>query len=342
MDERAHQATCALVLLLFIVLLVRLRAILSPFIFAGFIAYVANPLVCLFERRQVPRNTAILITYGLIVVAVLLFAVGLLPVITREFNEALEGLPSQMEGLTSAFHTAVSGFRRIRVPDFLQIIIAQSLDRIQELAARLVRRAMETLFGLLSKAASLAISPIIAYYLLRDWTYFADRFRALLPARYRERILGILQETNQVLAGFIRGQLLVSLLVGLLITIGLLITGVRFAVLIGLVAGVFDLIPYFGPVLGAIPALVFALADSPTKAMWVLVVFVVANQVESTVLGPRILSERVGLHPVVVIFVVLAGASLGGILGMLLAVPVTAIIKILAGHFWRHLCLWEP
>ena len=341
LNHRAHRVVCALALLALVIFLIRVRMILPPFVFAGFIAYVANPPVCLLEARQVPRTTAILVTYCTIVVIVVLFVVLLLPVITREFNEALEGLPTQVDGLSASFHKAVSGFRRIKVPLFLDNIIIQALDRLQELSDQLVRRATETLFGLLSGAAALVISPILAYYLLRDWSSFADRFQAILPLDNKDQILSMLSEINQVLAGFIRGQLLVSLLVGLLITIGLLLTGVKFAVLIGLLAGVFNLIPYFGPVMGAIPALVFALAESPVKALWVIVIFAMANQVESSLLAPRILSERVGLHPLTVIFAVLAGASLLGILGMLLAVPVAAILKILGSYLWRYACFWE-
>ena len=130
------------------------------------------------------------------------------------------------------------------------------------------------------------------------------------------------------LGSFIRGQLLISAIVGILIAVGLSIMGVDFALIIGLIAGIFNIVPYFGPIIGAVPAVVFALLKSPLTAVYVVLLFAVVNQVESSIISPNILGEHVGLHPVTVIFSIISGGYLFGILGVILAVPVTSIVKV--------------
>lgn len=135
-------------------------------------------------------------------------------------------------------------------------------------------------------------------------------------------------EMDNSLGSFIRGQLLISAIVGVLIAVGLSIIGVDFALIIGLIAGIFNIVPYFGPVIGAIPAVISALLKSPLSAVYVVILFIVVNQVESSIISPNILGEHVGLHPVTVIFCIISGGYLFGILGVILAVPVTSIIKV--------------
>ena len=135
-------------------------------------------------------------------------------------------------------------------------------------------------------------------------------------------------EMDNSLGSFIRGQLLISAIVGILIAVGLSIMGVDFALIIGLIAGIFNIVPYFGPIIGAVPAVVFALLKSPLTAVYVVLLFAVVNQVESSIISPNILGEHVGLHPVTVIFSIISGGYLFGILGVILAVPVTSIVKV--------------
>jgi predicted PurR-regulated permease PerM len=143
------------------------------------------------------------------------------------------------------------------------------------------------------------------------------------------RALGqLLTQINAVLSGFIRGHLLVALIVALISFLGLSILQVDFALLIGFTAGILDIVPYFGPIIGALPAVVIALLESPLKALYVIVLFFIIHQLESTIVSPKILGDRVGLHPLAVVFVLLAGGQLAGIVGVLLAVPVTAGFKI--------------
>lgn len=146
---------------------------------------------------------------------------------------------------------------------------------------------------------------------------------------------------NGILNGFIRGQLVNAAVVGLLISAGLALLGIKYSLFIGLIAGLFDIIPYFGPIIGFIPASVLALAKSPIAVVWVLVIFVVVNQIEANIISPKIIGERVGLHPLAVIFAIFSGGELMGIVGMLIAVPVAAIVRVLLNYTLQQIDILE-
>ena len=159
----------------------------------------------------------------------------------------------------------------------------------------------------------------------------------LIPKRYRLTIYSLAKEINLIIYGFIRGQLVNAGLVGLLISGGLALLGIKYSLFIGLLAGLFDIIPYFGPIIGFIPASVLALAKSPISVVWVLVIFVLVNQIEANIISPKIIGERVGLHPLAVIFAIFAGGELMGIIGMLIAVPAAAVVRVLLTHTLKRL-----
>ncbi|MGB4472629.1 MAG: AI-2E family transporter, partial [Limnochordia bacterium] len=202
------------------------------------------------------------------------------------------------------------------------------VGRIQQLVEGVAQRIAGILVGIVSQIISLLIAPILAFYLLRDLEAIKRRSFMLIPKRYRLTVFKFCKEINRVVDGFIRGQLVNALLVGSLIAAGLALLGIKYAVFIGLLAGVFNIIPYFGPVIGFVPASLFALAKSPLSVLWVLILFVVVNQLEANVISPKIIGERVGLHPLAVIFAIFAGGELMGIIGMLVAVPAAAVVRI--------------
>ena len=187
--------------------------------------------------------------------------------------------------------------------------------------------------GLFSGLFIYLLTPILAYYLLRDKAIICEKINGIFPCAYKQRIAYLCREIDRVLTKFIRGHLLLALIVGILMAIGLSIINVKFAILLGIFAGVLDLVPYFGPILGAIPAVAIALLDSKSKAIYVIIITVLIQQLESNYLSPKILGESVGLHPLAIIFVVLAGGHLFGFLGLVLAVPAAAIGKIIINYY---------
>jgi predicted PurR-regulated permease PerM len=171
------------------------------------------------------------------------------------------------------------------------------------------------------------VIPFWLFYILNDEAKVREGVLDLIPDRIEPDLLNILRITDDVFSAYIRGQLLLCLFIGVLATVGLLIVGVEFALLLGLIAGAFEIFPFVGPILGAIPALIVAALQSPVTALWTLVVFILIQQIENLFLAPRIAGQSVKLHPALVMVVLVVGNEALGLWGMLLAVPVTAVIR---------------
>lgn len=312
---------------------IRVRTILTPFLFAAVIAYLVYPLVQLFEERFVPRSAAILLVYAVIgtILGVVLWI--MLPQLASQIDEIIAMIPSQAERLEDFGQGALQMLERITLPRAAQEIVATLTERAQLLLEDLAGKLAQGLIGVVSHLLGFFLSPILAFYMLRDHDEMRERIYLYVPMEYRTHVKNLLREISKALNGFFRGQLLISGIVGLVIYIGLSILRVRYALFIAFIAGLFDIIPYFGPIMGFIPAAGFALLRSPISVIWVLAIFVLANQLESSIIAPKIIGDRVGLHPLAVIFSVLVGGELMGVIGMLVAVPAASILRVVLQYF---------
>lgn len=309
------------------------RSGLYPFIIGLFLAYLLNPAVCYLESKGIKRVWAILLVY-LIVFGVLLGGASrLLPLLVRELESFGAELP-QMAGKTEELIQLIQNqYQNAGLPFSMRTALDQAVGRAQAEVQIFVSSATQGIVNMLSHFIGLAISPVLAFYLLHDWYSIKEELLAMLPGRWRPEILSICKDINKILNGVIRGQILIAVFVGMLVSAGLFFLNLKYALLIGILAGVLDVIPYFGAIIGAAPAVAIALLYSPLLALKVAVLFLIVHQVEGTIIQPKIMGESVGLHPLSVIFFVFIGGELGGLTGMLIGVPLAAICKV----FIRHL-----
>lgn len=310
---------------------------LTPFFLGIVIAYVLNPLVDSLERRGAPRVIGIAIVYVLSLLSIVLISVYLFPVSIRQLERMSEDLPAQVRTVESLITDLYSKYHRVPLPDQVREALDGSVEQWQEVLASLVLGAIDAIVGLLYQLPNLALAPVLAFYFARDRDEIRKRLMSFVPARDREDVSNLFGEMDAVVGGFVRGQLLVAMITGFLIGVGLWLSGIEFSFLIGFAAGVLDLIPYFGPLFGAIPAIILAILKSPLHVVYVVIVFAVANQIESAVLTPKIVSGYVGLHPLTVIFSLLVGAYSLGLLGMIVAVPVAGVLRVLVRYAWSRL-----
>ncbi len=322
------------ILLSVLALLYRVRTVLTPFLFAILIAYILYPMVVAVEKRGASRIVAILVVYAIFGVLVGVTFWIVMPSLLRDLEEIARKLPEQASQLEGFGQDAVGFFRRIQLPSTVRDGLAIIMERIQVATEALAGRLMEMLMAAFTHIIALVISPVLAFYFLRDHQAMRESALRYIPAAHRGDALYIMQEINSALNGFFRGQILVCLFVGLFIYGGLYFLGIPYAPFIGFLAGLFDIIPYFGPVLGFLPAAALALSKSPLTVLWVFLLFVAANQIENAIISPKIIGDRVGLHPLAVIFAVFVGANLMGIIGMLLAIPVAAMIRVILAFFF--------
>lgn len=338
----AKQIWWGLVVLALLAFLYRVRTILTPFLFAVVIAYIFYPLIVVFETRGMSRVGAILLVYTAFGV---LFGITLwtvLPRLTNELDDVLRQLPRHVRHWEELGQNTLGIFRKIKLPGTIQDALNVIMERLELAIESLAGKITEMIMGAFANLVSLLISPVLAFYFLRDHQAMRGRSLQYVPAQYRGEVQRIMKEINQALNGFFRGQILVSLFVGLFIYGGLLLLGIPYALFIGFLAGIFDIIPYFGPVLGFVPAATFALLKSPLTVVWVLLLFVAANQIENGVISPKIIGDRVGLHPLVVILALFIGGDLMGLVGMLLAVPVAAILRVILDYLLLRRAQFTP
>jgi predicted PurR-regulated permease PerM len=253
----------------------------------------------------------------------------------------LTELAGDVPGLTAQAQTLVLSvyerYRSIPIPASVREVFMANVHNIEGALIQGIQTAIDTLLGFFSNLFSLILAPILAFYLLKDWAHIGRRVKSLFPVNWEASITSLWEDVDRVLIGFIRGYLFVSVIVGVFTGIGLSLIGMDFVVLLGIIAGFTNFIPYFGAIIAAVPVVVLALLVSPTLALQAMVVMLVVQQTESNLITPAVLGESVGLHPVTIVFVLLAGGSLFGLLGLLLAVPVAAVIRIIFGYAYSNL-----
>ncbi len=314
-----------------------LRAVLVPFLLAIVFAFLIEPPVRFLESHRVSRLVAIVIVYAgaALVIAGLLF--WLIPVLIKQLTilaAALPGFAARVQEFLSDIQTR---YTQAGVPPQIRQVLDGAIARAEADLLAFIQVVLSGLFGAVSAIVTLLLAPFLAFYLLRDREKIRSFILSILPVNTRGETLRAVAEANQVLIGYVRGQFLVALTVGGLVGVGTYLLGLPFSAILGVIAGVTDIIPYFGPVIGGIPAVSLALLRSPLLAVETVILLVVIQQVDSIFITPRFVGGNVGLHPLVVIFSLLAGAELFGLGGILVAVPVVAIGKVVLKHLLARL-----
>jgi predicted PurR-regulated permease PerM len=259
----------------------------------------------------------------------------LVPMVIRELELFAHELPTLITRSDDFVQSAQSQYQNATIPYSLRLAFDNGLRQIEFYLQSTVTGIVEGILNLVSHGIGLIISPILAFYFLYDWHEIKRKFYLAVPGSWRPGVRLFLKEIDKVLSGVIRGQITIAIIVGFLVSMGLTLLKVRFGLLIGILAGALDVIPYFGAVIGATPAIAIALLDSPALVGKVVFLFFVIHQLEGTIIGPRILGEQVGLHPVTVIFFLLVGGEVGGLAGLLLGVPLAAVGKVILRHTLR-------
>lgn len=303
-----------------------------PFILAIILAYLLNPLVDFFESRRIPRVLAIIMIY---IAAGALLTLGVtytVPRILAEINKLTERLPEFTELVTRFVADIEERFQNSSLPPVFRTMVEQNIQKAQDRLLLALEYSVEALLGALGRVFIALLTPVLTFYLLKDVVIIKRTIANLMPGKHRRKLLAWLSKIDATLGSWIRGQLLIASVVGILSTIGLSIIGLDFAILLGVLAGMLDVIPYFGPLIGGIPPVIVGLLVSPAMGIKALAVIIVVQQIESNLITPQILGHSLGLHPLLVIFALLLGGELAGFLGIVLAVPTAAIIKATLEH----------
>lgn len=327
--------------------------VLIPYFIGIVLAYLILPVVNWIHRRMparlgkwgLARAVSILITYLLAIVLVAGIFAFIVPIIVDQVNFLIESWPDLVDTVQDWGRRGLGWYQRIEIPEAWRTTIENNLrDLLNDVVAAVqggVVATVRTVFGTVGFIIGLVVIPFWLFYILHDESQVKTGVLQVLPEQARADIVAVSRLVDDVLSAYIRGQLLLVLFVGALAMISLIIIGVPFALVLGIIAGLFEVLPFVGPILGAIPAVLVALLSDPGKAIWVAIAFFAIQQVENLILAPRISGKSVKLHPAMVMVVIVVGNELAGFLGLLFAVPIAAVIRDLFKYAYLRL-LDEP
>ncbi len=296
-------------------------------------AYILTPLSRWFELYM-SRTKAVIVLYLLIVLASAIFLVLFIPILIKQTVALIQKLPLIIMEIQTYIMKLQDEMNRLGVPYSIQLTFNEYLLNTERWILSYIKGKMtDTVYGVSKIAAAFTI-PVLSFYFIKDREYFKRIILSLIPSKVRGPTHKMATEISKILNRFIRGQLLLATIVGILTTIGYMIIGLPYAAVMGLFAGIFEIVPYLGPVLGAIPAGIIAILHSPSKLLASIMVMVIVQQLESNIFTPKIMGDHLGMHPVYIILSLwLAGASFG-IAGMFFAVPAVLILRVLIKNLY--------
>lgn len=320
----------------FIVYRVKLSRILSPFLMAIPLVYIIKPISDKLVSKKIPIRLAILLVYLIFIAVAAAVVIFFIPKLAANIRDLMETLPELMERYEQIINSLLKNIKNSnwsgQIKDVIFKEIENGTETVRKLLVKFLENGLNLIMDMVRIIVDLTVAMVIAYYVIKDGKQFRDFILLILPRSMRAGLTGMGRDISKVLAGFIQGQLMTALVVGALETMGLMLVNIKYPLVLGMIGGMGNIIPYFGPFIGAIPAVAVALTISPMKAVWVAAVFLVIQQIDNNFISPKMIEGKLGLHPVTTIFAVLVGGEFFGIPGMLLAVPSLAIIRVILGR----------
>lgn len=303
-----------------------LKVICMPLLISYFIAFLLHPIVEKLHEKGISRTWAILLIYVLFFGGIGFGIYKGYPVIISQMREIGEKSPKFVH-MYEEWNVELEE-KTDHMPHYLHKKIDDSVIGVEKKVQSLANMTVGIAKGIVNHSIMIILIPFFVFYLLKDHETFKQFFWRNIPKKWHGETKGILQEINRSLGGYIRGQLLVCVFLMIMGTLAFWIIQLRYPLLLGVFVGVTDIIPYFGPIIGAIPALLFAATISVKKIVMVLIIILVLQFIEGNILGPYIVGKSIKIHPVFIILSLLVGGTVGGFVGLLLAVPILVIVKV--------------
>lgn len=314
-----------------------LAPVLMPFLIAAILAYIGDPLVDRLETFKIPRTLAVTIVFVVLTLIAVIAFIVLVPMLEKQISILFNKIPGYVQTLTNQFIPWLNERFNMSLE-----INAETLKTSLQGHWKEAGGIASTAMGYVTRSGALVIAfignlvlvPVVTFYLLRDWDVLVARIHELLPRKTEPVISQLAKQSDEVLGSFLRGQMLVMLALAVIYSVGLGIIGLDLALLIGMIAGLVSFVPYLGFIIGiaiAGIAAIFQFHDF-IHVIYVVIVFAIGQMAEGMFLTPKLVGDRIGLHPVAVIFAVLAGGQLFGFVGVLIALPLAAVVAVIARY----------
>ncbi|MGE6256468.1 AI-2E family transporter [Heyndrickxia sporothermodurans] len=314
-------------------LVIFIQTLFIPFLISGILYYLARPIVKLLEGWKIPRKLAIMLIFVMLIGVIVTVVELVGPLLQDQFKRLVENVPDMVKAGQDAFDYWQKN--QDYIPQFAKDIIANVTTKLQTNAlstGAIVAKTLSNVFGFIF---SLVIVPFILFYMLNDRDRFVPNVTRFFPKSKEKEIRSVLHDMDKALGGYIQGQLIVSSVVGILLLIGYLIIGLDYALILALFGMATNVIPFLGPFIAATPAIIVAFFQDPIMAVYVVIVMVVAQQIESNLVSPQVMGKTLNVHPLTIILLILVGGNLAGVLGMILIIPTYAVLKVVVLHIYQ-------
>lgn len=312
-----------IILVYFIFKISIIKELISVIFISFLLSYVLRPVQNFMYNKGVNKKIAAIVLILSIIAIIVAFFMFFIPVILKEGNNFYNSI----DNIKNSVNEIYNGIREKN--RMFSYIDGELENRSKIFLNKLMIKILNSIMSLGENAISLAVIPVLSYYFLSEGELFHNKLMLIIPIKIRSNVKNILRDIDKILSRYVASQFILSIIIGVLTFIVLVCFKVNFPILLSLINALANIIPYFGPIIGAVPPIVIALISSPEKALWVAIFLCIIQQVEGDIISPKIIGASVAIHPIIVILLLILGGKVGGFLGMVLAVPLGVIIKII-------------
>ena len=311
------------------------RTLTLSILIAAMLAYFLNPLVKSVKNKlKISDTLAILAVFLVVILIFLILGFTVFPKTVSDVKNLIMKFPEYYKQTLESINEFLGQYEVFKNINLDNNFIANNLSKIySKQKANAANLIVSSAKNVMSFIFSLVLTPIFTFYFLKDKDDIREKLKKMIPKQKNDRLMTLFSKIHQDMTKYIIGKIKMAIFVGFATFIMLLVLGVEFSFVIGIITCVADIVPYVGPLMGLVPAFVFAFIDSPIKALWIFVLYLFIQWIENNIVGPKILSEETGFHPIVVLFLLIVGGSLFGFLGMILSVPIALVIKTVYNEY---------
>jgi len=310
-----------------------LKTVLLPFVIALIVSYVLNPIVNALNRRKVPRTVAVLLIYAMFALSVTVVLMNVIPVFVTQLTELNEHLP---EVTMRAQSMIIDLNRNDFLPESIRMGINNALYEAEQQLAASIAGIVGRIGSTVGAVFVAFVIPFLAFYMLKDMQLIEKTVLTFVPTNHKRRMIRLVTDIDKALGNYIRGQFIVCVIIGLFAYVGYWMIGIPYPLLLAALVGIFNIVPYLGPFIGAAPAIVVASTVSLKMVLLVVVVNFACQILESNIVSPQVVGRSLHMHPLMIIFALLVGGELGGVVGLILAVPTFAVGKVIFHHVFLY------
>lgn len=331
--KMVKKITYCMVIGLTLISLYYLKSMTILILISIIIAYVINPFVKYMTLKGMNKRVAVLVSLMFLLTLIIFIFFFILPGMMRDILGAINNM-DQYGGSITNF---INNFKHDNMPQYLKVILDKNILMFEGMVVKYLNEIFKEVIDFGMELPTYILIPIFVYYFLMDADFFFNIIKKLIPIKMRNKAIELGRECDNVMGGFVRSQIILSIIVSALTFLTLMIFKIKYPIIIALIGGVTNIIPYFGPLIGMVPAVLVALTQSANKAIIICIALLIIQQFESSIIAPKLMGESIGIHPVFIMILLLIGGEYFGALGLILSIPIGGVIKVTWNYVVRNL-----